>query len=138
MAELWLLDTGVLVALVNAADPDHDRCVEAWRSTRGPVATVEGTLVEAAHLLRRARGGPAAAIGLVLASGVEIVPATPERLARAVALMDRYRNVPMDLVDAMLVALAEERCAAGILSLDRRGFSTFRVHGRRALARRPG
>ena len=57
MADPVLLDTGVVVALVNAADPDHDACVAAWTRLRRPVLTVEGVLVEAAHLLREQRGG---------------------------------------------------------------------------------
>lgn len=125
-----LLDTGVVVALVNAADPDHARCVEAWSAVRGPVLTVEGVLVEAAHLLRRARGGPRAALGLVRAAGAEVAAPTDERYARASTLMTKYADVPMDLVDALLVALAEERRANQVLTLDRRAFGVYRIGGR--------
>jgi hypothetical protein len=45
--------------------------------------------------------------------------------------MERYSNVPMDLVDAMLVATAEEMGVEEILTLDRRGFETYRIGGRR-------
>ena len=127
-----LLDTGVVVALVNAADPDHARCVAAWRDVRAQLVSVEGVLVEAAHLLRRARGGPAAAINLVLGAGSRIVPATEARLRRAATLMDTYRDVSMDLVDALLVVTAEELEITDVLSLDGRGFRAYRIAGRRA------
>ena len=132
-----LLYTGVIVALVNEADPDHARCVDVWRALRAQIVTVEGVLVEAAHLLRRARGGPEAAINLVLAAGARLVPPTEPRLVRAVALMKTYRDIPMDLVDALLVVSAEELNIVEALSLDRRGFNAYRAGGRRGFKLRP-
>ena len=44
--------------------------------------------------------------------------------------MDKYRDVPMDFVDAELVAVAEERGVRDVLTLDRRGFSAYRARGR--------
>lgn len=126
-----LLDTGAIVALVNAADPDHARCVDVWRELRAQIVTVEGVLVEATHLLRRAPGGPEAAIKLVLGAGARLVPPTEARLVRAMALMKTYRDIPMDLVDALLVVSAEDLDIGEILSLDRRGFNAYRTSGRR-------
>jgi predicted nucleic acid-binding protein len=68
VARSVLLDTGFLVALVNEADPDHAPCAAVWNGLRARVLTVEGVLVETAHMLRRTRGGLEAAIGLVLAA----------------------------------------------------------------------
>jgi predicted nucleic acid-binding protein len=121
-----LLDTGFLVALVNSADPAHLRCMETWSTLRARVLTVEGVLVEAAHLLRRLRGGPAAAVHLAREAAV-LVPCEDARLARATALMHRYENIPMDLVDALLVALGEESDTREILTLDVRGFASYRL-----------
>lgn len=45
---------------------------------------------------------------------------------RAVELIERYANVPMDLVDATLVALAEETGVLDVLTLDHRGFEAYR------------
>ena len=126
-----LLDTGFVVALVNAGDPDHARCREAWSSLRAQMVTVEGVLVEATYLLRRARGGPAAAINLVLAAGTRLIAPNEPRLIRAMALMQTYRDIPMDLVDALLVVSAEELGITQVLSLDCRGFGAYRASGRR-------
>jgi uncharacterized protein len=41
-------------------------------------------------------------------------------------LMERYADVPMDLADALLVALAEELGVGSVFTLDRRSFSTYR------------
>jgi len=45
--------------------------------------------------------------------------------------MERYRNVPMDFADATLVALAEELETDRIFTLDRRGFSVYRMNQRK-------
>lgn len=130
MARRVLLDTGFIVALVNARDSDHERCVEVWRATHARILSVEGVLVESAHMLRKVRGGPRAALGLVYDAGTEIVSITETAARRAVALMDKYADVPMDFVDALLVVLAEEKGVREILTLDRRGFEAYRVKGR--------
>jgi predicted nucleic acid-binding protein len=132
VARSVLLDTGFLVALVNAADPDHPACADVWNGLRARVVTVEGVLVEAAHMLRRARGGVEAATGLVVAVDATIVPLDSGRLERSMVLMGRYRNVPMDLVDALLVVSAEDNAIAEILTLDRRGFRAYRFGRSRA------
>lgn len=137
MARKVLLDTGVIVALVNAADPDHARCRAIWSGLRAYLYTVEGVLVEATHLLSRAPGGTDAALGLVLDAGARVVATTEARLTRARSLMSKYRDTPMDLVDALLVALAEEQRITDVLTLDRRGFETYRMGGRRRFRIQP-
>jgi predicted nucleic acid-binding protein len=130
VARKVLLDTGVVIALVNAADRDHERCAAVWAKLRARLYTVEGVIVEATHLLSSAIGGAEAAIGLVLDAGAVIVPTTEERLRRAQSLMLKYRDVPMDFVDALLVVTAEQQSVSEILTLDRRGFATYRILGR--------
>lgn len=131
MARQVLLDTGFVVALVNAKDPDHERCVAVWKELRARILSVEGVLVECAHLLRRTGGAPAAAIQLVFGAGTEILPLTEERALRAAALMAKYHDIPMDFVDALLVTVAEERQISQILTLDHRGFESYRISGRK-------
>jgi hypothetical protein len=52
-------------------------------------------------------------------------------LKRVSILMEKYRNVPMDYADATLVALGEELGTDLVFTLDRRGFSAYRLHQRR-------
>ena len=137
MARRLLLDTGFLVALVNRADPDHERCTNAWRPLRAEILSVEGVLVEAAYLLRRVRGGPQKAIALAVAAGVRMYAPQLCTLGRAAELMTRYQNVPMDFVDALLICVAEEADVREILTLDRRGFTVYRVKDKRPLTMIP-
>ena len=126
----FLIDAGFVVALLNAEDPAHSACAAVWRRVQGPFVSTEGVLVEAAWLLRKSRGGGSAAWALIRATATVIVAPTPWRYDRAAELMATYRDVPMDLVDALLVALSEELDTRDVLTLDARGFSTYRSRGR--------
>jgi hypothetical protein len=46
--------------------------------------------------------------------------------------MEKYEDIPMDFADATLVSLAEEIDLSEILTLDRRGFGTYRMRGKTA------
>ncbi len=127
----FILDTGFLVALVNAADADHAACAQVWKEVTGPFLSTEGVLVETAHLLRKHRAGFATAWGLLRSVGTLIAATTNPRVDRAVQLMERYADVPMDLVDGTLVALAEETGVLEVLTLDQRGFGAYRCGGKR-------
>jgi uncharacterized protein len=49
----------------------------------------------------------------------------PYHISRLKDLMNKYRDVPMDLADASLVLLAEEYKTGRILSLDIKDFSIY-------------
>ena len=46
--------------------------------------------------------------------------------------MKKYRDTPMDFADATLVLLAEQVSVLDMLTLDRRGFLTYRTAGGKA------
>ena len=48
--------------------------------------------------------------------------------------MAKYADSPMDFADATLVALAEERSIASIVTLDRKDFSVYRTASRKGFA----
>jgi hypothetical protein len=45
--------------------------------------------------------------------------------------MEKYRDTPMDFADATLVIAADRVGVTDILTLDRRGFSTYRTAKRK-------
>lgn len=55
---------------------------------------------------------------------------TPD-IARARALMEKYRDAPMEIADATLVAIAEARGLKRIFTLDS-DFDVYRYRGREA------
>ncbi len=51
----------------------------------------------------------------------------PARVLAAAELMQKYSDTPMDFADATLVLLAAQLGVIEIVTLDRRGFSTYRT-----------
>ncbi len=121
-----LIDAGPLVALVNAADRQHDRCREAARLIREPVGTVWPAVTEAMYLLDFSWDAQDGLWDLMDSAKVELLPLGTGDSARMRELMRKYRDLPMDLADAALVAIAEREGIARIFTLDRRDFEIYR------------
>ena len=113
-----LLDTGVIVALLDRSERYHSQCVEVLSDLTGALVTCEAAVAEACYLLRGMRGAPEAVISNV-GSGVFQIPVRlVDQAASVERLMKRYRDVPMDLADACLVDLADRLETGRILTLD--------------------
>jgi uncharacterized protein len=116
-----LTDTGPLVALLDADDPHHAACVAAARSLlSGPLLTTWPCFTEAMYLLGEV-GGYAyqAALWDLRATGrVVLLDLIHEEIDRMVALMEKYKDTPMDLADASLVAVSESRSLRRVFSID--------------------
>ena len=125
-----LLDTGVIVALLDRSERHHAICIEAVSAVDAPLVTCEAVIAEACYLLRDVRGAPDAVLENV-ERGVFQIPLRLDASARALrALMKRYANVPMDLADACLVHMADGLGTGRILTLDR-DFGVYRWRRRR-------
>lgn len=131
MADELLLDTGPFVALVDRSEKLHDECVAALESWTGPVVTTEAVLTETLHLVGPQWGSQRIVLEFVLRGAFQLVPSSHASLKRVAALIERYRNVPMDFADATLVVLGEELETDRVFTLDRRGFSTYRMNRRK-------
>jgi predicted nucleic acid-binding protein len=127
-----ITDAGPLIALIDADEPDHARCREALDRIRLPLLTTWPAFTEAMYLLGRAAGwkGQSALWTLLLREDLVVAAPTAEGNARAARLMETYADRPMDLADATLVALAEERDTNRVFTLDR-DFHVYRFKGRR-------
>lgn len=136
---MTLTDAGPLVALIDADEPDHETCRLALAELRLPLRTTWPAFTEAMYLLSRAGGGRGrdALWALVLSGRLEIVELSRPALERSARLMTKYADLPMDLVDATLVALAEERGDRRVFTLDT-DFTVYRLHGRTRFSIVPG
>jgi len=128
-----IADTGFFVALANPADRDHSRAVAAGRELNEGLITTWPVLTETCHLLLNQIGTDALLTFVAAArnGAFNVFELTPAQWPRVEALMRRYRDLPMDLADASLVLLAEERDDGRILSTDRRDFRTYRWKSRK-------
>ena len=127
-----LTDAGPLVALVDKGEPDHDACVACLPNLSGPMVTTWPAFTEAMYLLGEAGGWHAQEPlwSMVRQEDLEIAFQGSDDYERMRALMHKYRDLPMDLADASLVRLAEERRLRDIFTLDERDFQIYRVLGR--------
>jgi len=127
-----LVDTGPLVALLNARDQHHDWARTTFATLAPPLLTCEAVITETCHLTRRLHGGTSAVLTLI-ANGIVQVPfELRSEVERVRLLLDRYASVPMSLADASLVRMAELDARARIVTLDS-DFQIYRRNGRHPL-----
>jgi len=137
-----LVDASALIALLDHDDAGHERCVETLKRVRGPLSTVWPALTEAMHLLADIPRGVEALCDMVSDEAVLLLELEAADLARMKALMQKYRDLPMDFADAALVRAAERERITRIVTLDSH-FQVYRLphRGRFAVlpspARRP-
>lgn len=127
-----VVDAGPMIALLDRSDPDHLTCVRVTQEVDAQLATTWPAFTEAMHYLGDRIGWPAqAALWRLVEQGQIILHNLSEgAVRRARELMQKYRDLPMDLDDASLVALAELLDEPRVFTLDR-DFAVYRLHGRR-------
>lgn len=123
-----IADTGFFLALANKRDRHHARAKQALAGVKEPLVTTWPVVTETCHLLATRLGANSlfAFVDSATRGAFEIVEITPQQLPAMLALMRRYRTLPMDLADASLVVLAEELGSGRILATDRRDFGKYR------------
>ncbi len=126
-----LLDTGAFVALLDKDERNHAPCLDFFKTFAGKILTTEPVLTETLYLLSPSVKAQRACVEFILSGGAHLVPQSHESLSRAVTLMEKYKDTPMDFADATLVVLAEDADADEIFTLDKRGFATYRIHGKK-------
>ena len=121
-----IVDTGPIVALLDADEAHHDWARDQFDTLAPPLLTCEAVLSETSILLQRVGADPSIPLTLV-ERGVLLVEQLLDSGEDALAvgrLIRRYRDVPMSFADACLVRLVERTDCASIMTLD----SDFRIY----------
>jgi predicted nucleic acid-binding protein len=126
-----LVDAGPLVALLDESDVHHVACVTALKTLRDPLVTVWPAFTEAMYLLGSSWPGQKALWSRVETKALMLAPLDESDATRMRELMEKYRDLPMDLADAALVRIAEREDLTRIFTIDRRHFSVYRPGRRR-------
>jgi hypothetical protein len=124
-----LIDAGPLIALINRNDPNHQACAAALDDLpSGPLITTWPCFTEAMHLLLRVGGFRAQQElwRMVLDGRVALHDLSALEIARSAELMEKYRDRPMDLADASLIAMAEKLSLRAVFALDK-DFYVYRL-----------
>jgi predicted nucleic acid-binding protein len=126
-----LVDAGPMVAILDQSDPHHTASVAALKTLRDPLVTVWPAFTEAMYLLGASWRGQKALWSRLETGALTLAPLDEGDAPRMRELMEKYRDLPMDLADAALVRVAEREDLTRIFTLDRRHFSVYRPGRRR-------
>jgi hypothetical protein len=126
-----IADTGFFVALLSPRDTWHSvakQCHQKVIQDNEEYITTCAVLTETMHLLRGRDGSHIqqdflAGFRMGMFQVFELKSSHGVRLQE---LMQKYRDLPMDLADASLVILAEHLGHGRILSTDQRDFGVYR------------
>ncbi len=129
MKQQVILDTGPLVAMLDARDRHHRWAVAQWAEIEPPLLTCESVISEACFLLDQTRAGSAAVFEMFVRKVVAVSFHLDEHLKEVQALRTKYSDVPMSVADASIVRMAEQLSRSAVLTLDG-DFKVYRKHGR--------
>ncbi|GAA3523844.1 hypothetical protein FHR32_003730 [Streptosporangium album] len=119
-----ICDTGPLVALFNADDNDHKRCLDFLERHPGPLVIPGPVLTEVCWLIE-SRVGPEVEAQFLqsIVDGVLTLEAVISAdIARMADLVRAYADFPLGAADASVVAVAERLNVHEIATLDLRHF----------------
>ena len=124
-----VVDTGPLVALLDADDQHHERCRDWLATTGGPLIVPVPVMVETCYFIER-DGGPeleAQFLDSFKPGGqFELADLNGDDLDRVAVLVRTYADLRLGVVDASVIAVAERLKLSEVASLDRRHFTVVR------------
>ena len=122
-----------LIAVFNRNDDYYAECLRLYREMKSPFQTTLAVLAEAMCTLGACSGwyGQELLWKIILHGDLILEHPSPSEIVRMSELMDKYSDRPI-IADASLVALAERLSLNRIFTVDRRDFSTYRLHGKKA------
>lgn len=125
---MLIVDAGPLYAAAAVRDRHHAACVELLLREPGPLLVPALVVTEVAYLLGDRIGAHAElAFSRAIAAGELVVePVAEADWNRIAELTEQYLDLPLGLVDASIVALAERHGADRIATLDHRHLATVR------------
>lgn len=128
---MTLTDTGPLVAIVDSGERAHSACKALLPSLRPPLVSTWPCFTEAMYLLGKSGGYLfQQALWNIYLSGVLIIHEQGIQEADKMRLlMDKYRDAPMDLADASVVAAAEILNVHTIFTLDKHFYAYRQANG---------
>lgn len=125
---MLLCDTGVLLAAGNAKDQHHQACLKLLRQADGPLLVPAPVMGEIGYLLE-SRVGPQAEVAFLKSFGGDgfyVAQLDNDDIPRLTELVETYIDLPLGIVDAAVITIAERLGLTEIATIDRRHFTVVR------------
>jgi uncharacterized protein len=129
-----VLDTSGLLAALDGSQHQHRQAAEVLRGTDGPFLLSPFVLAELDYLLATRVGSHAelALLAEVSRGAYRLESFSPDDVAAARDVIERYDTLDIGLADASVVVLADRYDVRAVLTLDERHFRALRDRKGRA------
>ena len=123
-----MLDTGPLLAALDRADPDHQRCASLITNADEDLVVPGLVFAELDYWCHERLGGDVwlAFLEDVLAGAYRVEQPSDADLRRCHELQSEYRDLALGVVDASVLALLERLMEPKLATLDHRHFGVVR------------
>jgi uncharacterized protein len=113
-----LIDTGILVAFYDAADPQHRNVFEFLGQSRGQLITTLSCITETMWLLAKDDRVQNEFLRHLSLRIYHCEPLIPQDFERILQLNQQYKDIPADFADLSLVVISERLNIAAVATLD--------------------
>jgi len=123
-----VLDTGPILALLDADDPAHSSCVALMDDTDEPLVVVAPTLVEVDYWIRKRLQPEVWAIFVedIARGAYRLEHLSSDDLIRVAELEATYSDLDLGMVDASVITVCEKLGEKKVATLDQRHFRAVR------------
>jgi predicted nucleic acid-binding protein len=131
-----VLDTGVLLAALDANDPRHREATAVLAGLERDVPVVPAPILSELDYCLRKRGAAATWTAFckdVVRGRYAVHHLDPDALLRAASLQAKYADLPIGFVDAAVFVTCVELEDPQVATFDRRHFSVLRTEDGRTL-----
>jgi len=127
-----IVDSGVLVALIDKREQYHQWSTEQAQKLLPPFITCEAVISETCFLLRNVHKGKDAVLSMLEDGILQIDFSLSNEISKIKALMSKYENVPMSLADGCLVRMSELVDNSVVFTIDS-DFRIYRKNGKKEI-----
>ena len=113
-----IADSGPLISLFDSSESKHAVIRGFFADFDGTAVTTWPVMTEVSHMLGYSVERQLAFLRWAERGGLEVVESTPDILLSLLQLMEKYRDRPMDLADASLIALSIQTGIRDIITFD--------------------
>jgi hypothetical protein len=131
------VDTGPIVALFDKNDNYHSVCHNIIRTLKMPLATTVPVLTEAFYLLSFSWQLQDDLWEFIVEGNLQIYNLDRDFMKTCRELMRKYHDLPMDLADASIVAMADAENIRTIITLDK-DFKVYKTKQKKHFKLLPG